>query len=234
MPNPEPEPIRDAVALLNAAGSGIRLGLGPKAFLKLGGCTLVRMAAQTLTTCVEHALVGVPVDYVAAAREELKGLAEVFPGGATRQDTVRLLLLKSNEPIVVVHDVTRPFASPALIRGVIAAARLHGAAGAFVPSHVPAALCTDGLVTGYLHREQVLLPQSPQAYRREVLESAYRNAADKGLCEQTTWQLVLRDGGRLHPVSGEDRNIKITVPFDWELARLLVEPGRQRCDGGLE
>jgi 2-C-methyl-D-erythritol 4-phosphate cytidylyltransferase len=35
-------------------------------------------------------------------------------------------------------------------------------------------------------------------------------------------------------VSGEDRNIKITVPFDWELARLLVEPGRQRCDGGLE
>ena len=53
----------DAVAaLVPAAGLGARLGLGPKAFVRVGGRPLLAWAVAALASCVDEVIVAVPAD----------------------------------------------------------------------------------------------------------------------------------------------------------------------------
>lgn len=51
---------KDTAGVVPTAGFGTRLRLGPKAFLKLAGWSLVYRVVNTLTGCVGRILVGVP------------------------------------------------------------------------------------------------------------------------------------------------------------------------------
>jgi 2-C-methyl-D-erythritol 4-phosphate cytidylyltransferase len=201
---------------------GTRIGRGPKAFLQLGGQSIITKVVHTLSPCVNRILVGVPSDYCDRARDELKGLAEVFPGGATRQETVFILLNQCAEQIVVIYDVTRPFASQSLIEKVIDAGRQYGAAVSCIPSLTPVATCKDNFITESIPLPTIRLTQSPQAFHRDILEQAYQKALEKGLETQTTWELVLHMGVPVRAVMGEEGNIKITTPLDWEIANKVL------------
>jgi 2-C-methyl-D-erythritol 4-phosphate cytidylyltransferase len=214
----------DVAALVPAAGLGKRLGLGPKAFLNLGGSNLLYKVVNTLTSCVGRIFVGVPHDYVDKAHSELADLAEVYPGGASRQDTIFSLFQKCTEQIIVIHDVVRPFASRELVFKVIDGARRHGVAAPFVPTLIPAARYQNGFVTESVPASEAMLPQAPQAFHREILERAYQDALKNGIEEQTTLELVLRLGMKVLAVPGEELNIKITNPLDWEIANKVILP----------
>jgi 2-C-methyl-D-erythritol 4-phosphate cytidylyltransferase len=164
----------------------------------------------------------VPFDYCDRARDELKGLAEVFPGGATRQETVFILLNQCIEQVVAIYDLTRPFASQSLIEKVIDAGRQYGAAVSCIPSLTPVATCKDNFITESVPLPSIRLTQSPQAFHRDILEQAYQKALEKGLETPTTWELVLHMGVPVRAVMGEERNIKITTPFDWEVATMVL------------
>lgn len=215
---------KDTVGLVLAAGFGTRLGLGPKAFLNLAGSNLVQRVVNTLTGCVGRILVGVPHDYLDRACSELAGLAEVYPGGASRQATVFSLFQKCSEQIVLIHDATRPFASRDLVFKVIDGARRYSAAAAFIPISIPVARYQDGFVTASIPRAEVMLPQAPQAFHREILERAYQNALNTGVEDQTTLELVLRLGIKVLAVPGDEMNIKITTLLDWEIANRVIAP----------
>jgi len=214
----------DCVALVPAAGQGLRLGLGAKAFLELEGSTLLEIVTRALGAHVARIVVGVPADDVARARNLLPDTIEIIAGDSTRQSTVARLVQATTEFMVLIHDVTRPFASAALITRVLAAAQEHGAAASMVYPPIPVGRVNDGCVVQSLDRNEVMLPQSPQAFRREVLERAIRNAHRQGHQRQTTWQLVEMDGARIAVVEGEETNIKITTAVDWEIARQVVWP----------
>ena len=214
----------DCVALVPAAGQGQRLGLGAKAFLELDGSTLLEIVSRTLGPHVARVVVGVPAGDLERARRLLPPPIEVMDGDTTRQATVARLVHATTESMVLIHDVTRPFASGALIARVLAAAAEHGAAASMVHPPIPVGRVNDGCVVQSLDRNEVMLPQSPQAFRREVLECAIRNAHRHGHQRQTTWQLVEMDGGRIAVVEGEETNIKITTAVDWEIARQVVWP----------
>lgn len=129
-----------AVAVLTAAGSGSRLGLGyPKALAELAGCSLVGHAASRLCATGEIAalVVTAPAEHLAefhaalAAAPALTVPWQVVPGGVSRQASVAagLAALEDvREPgdtydVVLVHDAARPLAPPALMRRIIAAVR---------------------------------------------------------------------------------------------------------------
>src|SRR5690348_12307416 len=98
----------------------------PKAYLHLGDHTLIRHAAKTF---LEHpGIDGVRVvirrEHHALYKKAMEGLT-MFPcvvGGDRRQDSVRLGLesiAHRNPEAVLIHDVARPLASPALISRVL-------------------------------------------------------------------------------------------------------------------
>jgi len=214
----------DIAGLVPAAGLGTRLGLGPKAFLSIGGTTLVNRVVNTLTACVGRVLVGVPHSYLDKAIFELGGVAEVYSGGASRQSTIYSLLQKCTERIILIHDVNRPFASSALVLKVIYRARRHGVAAAFTPASIPLARYKDGFVISSIPSHEAMVPQAPQAFHRDILERAYQNAFKNGIEDQTTLELVLRLGVKVFVVEGEETNIKITSPLDWEIANKVIAP----------
>jgi len=210
--------------LIPAGGVGERLGLGPKAFLKIGGKSLLKIVVSNISKFVDRVLVGVPSDFVEKAKKEAEEKAEIYPGGKSRQETIKILFQKTKEDIILVHDVVRPFASEELIKKVIEGAKKFGVCGVFIPSHLPVFLFQDNFVISSLPSKGILHPQSPQAFRREILERAFRFADENFLVEQTLYELILKIGGKIYWIRGEDTNIKITTPFDFEIAKKVFSP----------
>jgi 2-C-methyl-D-erythritol 4-phosphate cytidylyltransferase len=164
-----------------AAGSGDRLGPGdPKALRPLAGRSLLFHAVARLRTAeaVGPIVVAVPAGSQERVSAELADLAVVaVAGGATRQESV-LAALRALPPevdIVLVHDAARPLAPVSLINAV-AAAVIAGA-----PAVVPGLPVDDtvkrvgptGLVLETPQRETLRAIQTPQGFKRSVLERAH-------------------------------------------------------------
>src|SRR5947207_2919903 len=99
-------------AILVAAGSGERLGAGlPKAFVSIGGTTLLELAAARFAghPDVGAVIVVAPRSHVERATQ-LVPEAQVVVGGDVRQASVAagLALVAPEVEFVLVHDVARP------------------------------------------------------------------------------------------------------------------------------
>ena len=223
------------VAILLAAGSGLRLGAGiPKALCPLGDSTILEHAYASLAAhpAVGQVVVTAPAAEAEAVAAAMHGRATVISGGRTRQDSVRLALgwvsqqvTSDDEPLVLVHDAARPFVPAALIDRVLAAL-VDGADAA-----VPALAVTDTIkrvtadesLIGTLNRAELRAVQTPQGFRLGALSEAHRYARTAGMRDVSDDAgLVERHGGRVVLVEGSDEAFKITRPWDLKLAQLLV------------
>ncbi|MGB8273663.1 MAG: 2-C-methyl-D-erythritol 4-phosphate cytidylyltransferase [Alphaproteobacteria bacterium] len=222
---PRLPPASDVSALVLAAGTGTRLGNRSKAFLAVGGVTLVeRVVARMRPYCAEI-LVGLPPDEVETGRALFEGAGvTAVAGGATRQETVEILLARAGLPLVLVHDVARPLARPDLFERVLAAGALHGAAVAALPAGTrdSLGLAENGELVSALAREAVVFTQTPQAFRREILLEACRKAREQGCEDPSLAGLMVRTGRRVRLVEGDPENVKITFAEDWEQARRTI------------
>jgi len=220
-------------ALLAAAGAGERLGLGPKAFVRLGGATLLELAAEALAPHVDEVVVAVPHDRLEEASRLLPG-ARVVAGAASRQATVHALLRHATSEVVLVHDVARPFATPEVVARVLAAVAASGAASAALG---PADTVVEAASGAVLPREGLRLVQTPQGFRRELLLAAHERALEEGVAATDDAALVRRLGVTVTLVEGSPLLAKLTAPADLALMEALLgvwrrELARPAAHGG--
>lgn len=220
------EPCGDVAVLVPAAGSGVRLGAGaPKALRSLGGLPLLvhcvrRVLAAPSVGCVVVAAPAAELDRVA----ELVGPAvRVVAGGATRQQSVgsALAAVPPRFEIVLVHDAARALAPPSLVERVAAAVRRgHDAVIPVLPVvDTVKQVSPEGVVVDTVDRSTLRLVQTPQGFRRSVLEAAHRAAVD-ALTDDAG--LVEKIGFQVHTVTGSEYALKITRPMDLEIAEALL------------
>jgi 2-C-methyl-D-erythritol 4-phosphate cytidylyltransferase len=229
-------PIPATGVILAAAGEGRRLGHRlPKALVPLAGAPLFLHSLRTfvrLTFVRELALV-LPEEWIdrvlAAHGRELarRKVVACVPGGARRQDSVRAGLAALHTPLVLVHDAARPLVSARAVTAVARAAARHGAAVLAAPS-IDTVKRVDGRgrVLETLERSSIWLAQTPQGFRRRVLEKAYAVGGQKDATDDV--QLVERSGGRVVVVASEDPNFKVTGPGDLARAEEILDRGRGR------
>src|SRR5438876_306708 len=74
-----------------------------------------------------------------------------------------------------------------------------------------------------LTREHLVLAQTPQAFRTDVLKQAFARAQKDEYYGTDESSLVERIGHPVAIVRGSERNIKITRPSDLTLARAFLE-----------
>jgi len=133
----------------------------------------------------------------------------------------------SAEDIVLVHDAVRPFVTGEIIHDVIQAAQKYGAAIAGLPAVdtvKQVERTSDGaLVTATFPRERVVMAQTPQGFRYEVLKQAFDEATADGFMGTDEASLVERSGHAVAVVMGSSKNIKITTPGDMELAEFFLK-----------
>ena len=217
-------PVRhaDLSVLIPAAGSGERLGLGPKGLLELAGKPLVTWLSGKLGRISDEVIIAAPPGQV----ERFQGLcpgSHCIPGGHSRQDSVTALVARATRPWVMVADVTRPFASLNLYNAVLTKALETGVAGAFLAPDVPVAELVDSGIARVLKPRQAGIFQLPHVFSRELLAGVLADAARHGWEEQSTLELAIRAGCQVGVVPGEKTNIKLTTPEDWLLATSLTE-----------
>lgn len=219
-------------AILVAAGRGERMGAArPKAFLSLAGQTLLERSARALGAAPSvGALVAVvPADDIEEAREVCEALPKpctVVPGGERRQDSVRAglgALPPAFDGVVLVHDAARPLVSVALVESVVQAAREHGAAIPVVSLADTIKQVGDGRVAATLDRDRLAAAQTPQGFRRELLERAYERAFAEGIVLTDESMAVERLGLPVACVPGSTRNRKLTTPDDLAWAERVLQ-----------
>ncbi len=227
------------VAIVPAAGSGNRMGRElSKQYLSLGGMPLLVHTLNVFEKCplVDALLVVVPPPDVEAVRTgmlprwNLKKLAGVIPGGKERQNSVRagIEALDRDADIVIVHDAVRPFITVGLIENCIRAAEEEGAATVGVPvKDTVKEVGADGRVVRTCDRTLLWLTQTPQAFRRDIIENAHRAAVRDGYRGTDDTSLVERLGIAVRMIGGDYGNIKITTPEDLVIAEALLAASPQ-------
>ena len=196
-------------AVVVAAGSGTRFG-GFKQYELLGHRRVVDWAVAASRSVAAGVVLAVPPNRPPRGEEEVDA---VVVGGATRSSSVRagLAALPPEADVVVIHDAARPLATPALFEAVVAAVRA-GADGAVpgIPISDTVKRVRDGQVVATLDRAELVVVQTPQAFRADVLRRAHLGEPEA----TDDAALVEAVGGRVVVVAGDADNLKLTAPED--------------------
>lgn len=215
--------------IIVAAGSGVRLGTKtPKAFVKINGLPMVEYSLKAFQCCKginEMILIKPPSHQINGLRlfDRYPKLTAIVSGGKERLDSVRvgLNMISSKSGIVLIHDAARPLIEPGQIESVIRMVKKHGAAVLASPVTDTIKKVSSGRITGTLDRSQLWKAQTPQGFKKEVLQRSHFNRKNATITDDS--QLVEMMNGRVHIVPGDDRNIKITTPIDLEIATWLLK-----------
>jgi 2-C-methyl-D-erythritol 4-phosphate cytidylyltransferase len=201
-------------AVVVAAGRGTRFG-GAKQFALLDGETVAARSVAQARLVADLIVVVVPEGYDGDG----EGADVVVTGGSSRAASVRSGLGQCGDAdIVIVHDAARPLASAELFRAVVNA--IENGADAAIPGltltdTVKRVTSKDDVtvVVETLAREELVAVQTPQAFRRGVLERAHAQGGDAtddaGMVEALGALVVV--------IPGETTNVKITHLGDLEV-----------------
>jgi 2-C-methyl-D-erythritol 4-phosphate cytidylyltransferase len=231
----------NVIAIIPAAGLGTRMSpVNPakvsKQFFEVGGVPILIRTLRQFVECtdVNQIVVALRAAEVGPfqARLSQERYAKnilLVQGGDHRQESVYQALKAlqaAPDDIVLVHDGVRPFVDAEIIENVIAATRKTGAAIAGLPAVdtvKQVERTSDGaIITSTIPRERVVMAQTPQGFRYDVIRKAFDDAAVEGYLGTDEASLVERSGHRVDVVMGSPRNIKITTPADMEIAELYA------------
>lgn len=223
-------PVPRVAVIVVAAGSGMRLGAGPKAFVGLDEHTILRHAlTRVFQTAPAQVVIVAPsgregdalTDALEAAGDR-RDLVSVVTGGASRQSSVAagIAALWADIDHVLVHDAARCLTPAAVFDRVIAALELgHAGAVPVLPVVDTIKRVQDDLIVGVVDRSELAAAQTPQGFRRDILETAYRSATAEFTDDAA---LVAAAGHVVLAVDGDPRAFKVTTPADLDRARSLV------------
>lgn len=226
--------------IIPAAGLGTRMGRGApekagisrKQFMLLNNSpilihTIRKFASSQL---VNEIIVALREDDLEWANERFRkevpaaNLRTVI-GGETRQQSVENALSHVSEgtELVAVHDAVRPFIEREVIDKVIREAAQTGAAIIGIVPVDTVKQVHRNKVRATLPRERLILTQTPQVFRLDLLRKAFEKAREDLFLGTDESSLVERlEQVEVSVVLGTDRNIKITKPSDMELAKLYL------------
>lgn len=223
-------------AVVPAAGRGSRFGGEvPKQYLEIAGKPLI---AHALDALLAHPRIAGAVVALAADDPRWPGWTQRqgkpvmrCTGGGARADSVMAALealpAEAADALVLVHDAARPNLHAADIGRLVTAAEA-GDDGAILAAPVRDTLKrADGedRIAGTAPRECLWRALTPQAFRRDRLLDALRQARADGVVVTDEAMAMERIGARPLLVEGREDNLKVTTPADLALAAyLLAQP----------
>lgn len=221
----------EVTAVVLAAGSGRRLGSDvPKQFLQICERPMLHHCLRAFESCaaVDSVVVALPPED-AGAEVDLSEFPKVVarvPGGSTRQESLQRTLeaLPEAARTVMVHDAARPLIDQPLIEALLAA--LDDSCDGVIPA-IPLEdtikrVSEDGLVEEQLDRAGIWRVQTPQVFRRRVLEDALGKACASGLESTDCSQMLTASGYRVRVLEGDPLNFKVTRAADLWLAEQVL------------
>ena len=210
-----------------AGGRGVRMGADrPKQFLEIGGKPILRHTIERFLAFDPsfEVIVVLPSaqkdwwrDY--CRQSGFLDRYSIVSGGITRFHSVQnALQYVGNEGLVAVHDGVRPLVSRPLLERVFTAAENEPAVIPAVPV-VESVRRVEEEASVPVNRDGLVLVQTPQVFAADVLKKAYDQPFSPSFTDDAS--VVEASGVRVHVISGDRMNIKITTPEDLQFAEGL-------------
>jgi len=214
------------LVIIPAAGSGSRFGGDiPKQFQTLAGKPLLQHVVERFLfhQDVVRVVVAVSEQLLPVVSQTTLDRVQFVAGGATRQQSVTRAFRDARDEfdMVAIHDAVRPFFADATFRAAIDAAAESGAALPGLKVADTIHTVRDGFLDLTLDRTSLIAAQTPQCFRREVLDEILRKAEDGGDDATDEAGLAARFGVKVKVVEGDTINFKITRPDDLALAETI-------------
>jgi len=224
----------NVAAIICAAGASERFGgKRRKPFVDVVGRAAFVRSVEVFTdrSDVKQILVAIPVDEEEMAEVKWGAKlafynAKLYVGGSERFETVAkgLKLLKDDIEIVAVHDAVRCCVTKDWVDKVIKAAEKSGAAMLASPVVATLKKVKDGAIVETVDRSGLYEAQTPQVFKRALLEKAYGNLdkLDKNRISDDA-QLVEALGEKVSIVETDSSNVKITQMSDLTIAEAIIK-----------
>lgn len=210
-------------AIIVAAGRGTRAGGDlPKQWQLLRGQPIIAHTFNQLRAYVDEICVVLHPDDFALWRSLDLSADYLAQGGATRSASVLsgLTALAQNPPDhVLIHDAARPLVSTTIIETVKSALDTHEAAAPALAVSDALWSGANGVVNGTHNREGLYRAQTPQGFHFRTI---YQLHTDNNSLAFDDVEIARAAGIEVAIVAGEERNLKITTPDDFERANNML------------
>lgn len=227
-------------AIIVAAGTSSRMGGIDKVFAQLGQEPLLARVVTVFQDCqlVDEVVIVLARKSLERGRRLVRErrwqkVVAVCPGGPRRQDSVREGLRRLvGCDWIVIHDGARPCVNTDLIERGLISAQESGAAIAGVPVKDTIKIVSrHGFVQQTPARQCLWAAQTPQVFRYDLIEEAYRQV-DAEVTDDAA--LVEKLGHKVEVYMGSYQNIKVTTPEDLAVAEVFLQKQGARHPGTLE
>lgn len=228
-------------ALILAGGIGSRMGNveKPKQFLHIGQKPIIVHTLEKfyVNSKIDRIVVLCPEQWVSYTRDLLKKYLaasdniNIIAGGATRNETImngiRFIAEQgelAEDTVVVTHDAVRPFVTHRIIEENIELAQAGYACDTVIPATDTIVESKDGQVISSIpDRSKYYQGQTPQSFRAARFKELYESLSEeeKAVLTDAAKVFVIK-GEEVKLVQGETFNIKVTYPYDLQLAEVLL------------
>ena len=223
-------PLRRCGAVIVAAGSASRMGGIDKVMAELKGEPMIVHTVRAFEVCdaIAEIVIVTRPDLILPITNLTSGfdkVTAVVAGGSSRQESVSLGMnaLSDKCELAAIQDGARPLVTWQLIDRVVRAAHAYHAAIPVIPVKDTIKVCNSSLVVSTPDRSTLRAVQTPQVFDFDLLRGALKKAAEDGAEVTDDCSAVERLGMSVKTVEGDERNLKVTTPFDLKIAEMLME-----------
>lgn len=230
-----------------AGGIGSRMGNveKPKQYLHIGKKPIIIHTIEKfiVNSRIDKVIVLCPSQWLSYTRDLVKKYMipveklSIIAGGECRNGTIMNAINHieetdglDSETILVTHDAVRPFVTHRIINDNIDAALNGVACDTVIPATDTIVESLDSSTISQIpDRSKYYQGQTPQSFRAEKFKSLYESLSEeeKAILTDAAKVFVIK-GEKVNLVQGETFNIKITYPYDLQLAETLLE-GEKQC-----
>ena len=210
---------RTCTAVIVAAGSASRMRGIDKTVAPLGGEPLILRTVRALSAAasVTEIVIVTREDLIPTVTALCRGegkVTSVVAGGSDRTASVLNGLQAARGELVAIHDGARPFVTVEIIEETIAATREYDGAAPAIPVKDTIKIAEGRKIRGTPDRSGLFAVQTPQVFDRVVIETALRQAVERGIPLTDDCSAAEAAGLTVVLTEGSDENIKITTPVD--------------------
>lgn len=227
-------------AVILAGGIGSRMGNveKPKQFLHIGKKPILIHTVEKfiINDSFDSVLVMCPEQWFEYTKDTLKkhlpnNNVEVAIGGQTRNETIVNAIRyietaygMDENTALVTHDSVRPFVTQRIIDDNISCAKDGMPCDTMIPASDTIVESVDGeFIESIPNRAYYYQGQTPQSFKAKEFLELYNSLSDEEKNALTdAAKVFVMKGRQVAVVKGEVFNIKVTYPYDLQLAETLL------------
>jgi 2-C-methyl-D-erythritol 4-phosphate cytidylyltransferase len=156
----------------------------------------------------------------------------MIKGGNTRNESIMeaIKYIETKYPSekntkIITHDAVRPFITHRILEDNIKNIQEYDACNTVIPATDTIIASENGELIDYIPNRKIMFQgQTPQSFNLTMLKKLYNKLSNEDKSELTdACNIFVKNNKKVFLVEGESINIKITYPYDLQIANAILK-----------